>query len=302
MIRPASSGRLDRVVIALGAALVASPTAAQDARREAREALARGYALLDDLPAEGTPERIRRCAEAGGHLERSVAVRRSDVAVYELARALYCQGRYVAAIGRLEDLLADPRFRGVTSVGGTVARSRIEGAVARWREQLVTVRPTPSGAAVTVDGQAVAASNDGAFRFDPGNHIVEVRADGRTPRRIERAFVEGERLSFSLDVLAARAEPHRTAPPVVSATVAAARRVVPSSAAARVLPTSSDVFVTQPPPEERRARWILPVAIGAGVVLVAGAVVAGALLSDPGGIAPPPPLPGMLGGPYATRP
>lgn len=182
---------------ALAAQAPGGGDADEEARSEARELVYTG----DELFAQ---KRYAEALRAYQRAERLVCVPTTSI---EVAKTL-------AAIGRLSE---------ARDLAATIAASRptpgepwpfmqarrraealrddLDGRIPRLR---VRITPSPAGARLRVDGQLMTASAE-ASPIDPGNHWVEVEADGYVGAR-QRVYVP-EREITTLDVALTRKPP-----------------------------------------------------------------------------------------------
>ncbi len=137
-----------------------------------------------------------RFAEALEHLERARSLNATPAVDFNLAFAQRGLGRLVAATVSLERCLA----RGGERIDA-VRRAEIERMLAELRSSVarVTVHVTVTGAAVTVDGQAVAGEQlDRELPMDPGSHVVRATGERFDPIEATRSFARGEHARVEL--------------------------------------------------------------------------------------------------------
>ncbi|XYH95084.1 PEGA domain-containing protein [Sorangium sp. So ce1128] len=194
--RPRMLMMLASLVVATSPALAAQDLGAggteaeEKARSEARELVYTG----DELFAQ---KKYAEALRAYQRAEQLVCVPTTSI---EVAKTL-------AAIGRLSEAreLAATIAASHAAPGepwpfmqarrrADALRSELDGRIPRL---MVTIKPSPPGARLKVDGQVVKVSADGAS-IDPGNHWVEVEADGYVAER-QRVYVP-EKETTTLDV------------------------------------------------------------------------------------------------------
>ncbi|WP_437828199.1 PEGA domain-containing protein [Sorangium sp. So ce1153] len=194
--RPRTLMMLASLIVAASPALAAQDLGAgggeaeEKARTEARELVYAG----DELFAQ---KKYAEALRAYQRAEQLVSVPTTSI---EVAKTL-------AAIGRLSearDLAATIAASHATPGEpwpfmqarrrADALRSELDQRIPRLK---VTIKPSPPGARLKVDGQVVKASLDGAS-IDPGNHWVEVEADGYVAER-QRVYVP-EKETTTLDV------------------------------------------------------------------------------------------------------
>ncbi|WP_437731478.1 PEGA domain-containing protein [Sorangium sp. So ce1335] len=180
------------LIVAASPALAAQAPGGADekARNEARELVYTG----DELFAQ---KRYAEALRAYQRAERLVCVPTTSI---EVAKTL-------AAIGRLSEArdlaatIAASRPTPGEPWPFMQARRRAEALRDDLGERIprlrVRITPSPAGARLRVDGQIMAASVEGS-PIDPGNHWVEVEADGYVGSR-QRVYVP-EREVTTLDV------------------------------------------------------------------------------------------------------
>ncbi|MGK3986318.1 PEGA domain-containing protein [Sorangium sp. So ce136] len=194
--RPRTLMMLASLVVAASPALAAQDLGAgggeaeEKARIEARELVYTG----DELFAQ---KKYAEALRAYQRAEQLVSVPTTSI---EVAKTL-------TAIGRL----SEARELAATIAASTPipgepwpfmqARRRADALRGELDERIprlkVTIKPSRPGARLKVDGQVVKASLDGAS-IDPGNHWVEVEADGYVAER-QRVYVP-EKETTTLDV------------------------------------------------------------------------------------------------------
>jgi hypothetical protein len=195
-----------------------------------------------------------RWAEARADFERSYALARVPVTLFNLAGARAETGQLVAA--------AESYRRFLQEAGeGRAARYRqaAERDLAQLEPRIPSVRLEAEGLrdddTLQIDGDPITRAVLGvAFPLDPGEHRVAVLRGGRTVHEEALVLTEGEARSITLRV------------PLETAPAAVARATVSSEEPS--IPTTSDE------PEERgivRSPWLW---IAIGAVVIAGAVTA----------------------------
>ncbi|WP_437644851.1 PEGA domain-containing protein [Sorangium sp. So ce362] len=172
------------------AGAAAGGEADEEARIEARELVYMG----DELFAQ------KKYAEALRAYKRAEGLVCVPTTTIEVAKTL-------AAIGRLSEAreLASTITASRATPGEpwpfTQARRRADALRSELDDRIprlkVRLTPSPAGARLKVDGQAVKASAEGSL-IDPGNHWIEVEADGYVGAR-QRVYVP-EREITTLDV------------------------------------------------------------------------------------------------------
>ncbi|KYF53792.1 hypothetical protein BE08_42135 [Sorangium cellulosum] len=182
---------------ALAAQAPGDADADEEARSEARELVYTG----DELFAQ---KRYAEALRAYQRAERLVCVPTTSI---EVAKTL-------AAIGRLSEArdlaatIATSRPTPGEPWPFMQARRRAEALRDDLDERIprlrVRITPSPAGARLRVDGQLMTASAE-ASPIDPGNHWVEVEADGYVGAR-QRVYVP-EREITTLDVALTRKPP-----------------------------------------------------------------------------------------------
>ncbi|WP_437924820.1 PEGA domain-containing protein [Sorangium sp. So ce291] len=203
--RPRTLMMLASLVVAASPALAAQDLGAgggeaeEKARTEARELVYTG----DELFAQ------KKYAEALRAYQRAEQLVDVPTTSIEVAKTL-------AAIGRLSEArdLAATIAASLPTPGEPwpfmQARRRADALRSELDERIprlkVTIKPSRPGARLKVDGQVVKASLDGAS-IDPGNHWVEVEADGYVAER-QRVYVP-EKETTTLDVALTPVPPER---------------------------------------------------------------------------------------------
>lgn len=145
------------------APVAADVVAAGGGNPAAASAFQRGLDALDQ----------QRFAEAYQLLNESVALEATPRSVYNLGLAARGAGHYLAAVDALERYLASPE------------PSADAARIAAVRETVATLRSSlahlfvdaPVGSVARLDGQTLAALPQG-LAIDPGDHLLEVAADG----------------------------------------------------------------------------------------------------------------------------
>ena len=224
--------------------------------------------------------RQSRFAEAVEALEASVAQRPSPPAIYNLGFAYRGLGRHRDAVAQFDLWLARPS-RGASP--STLAAVRDESA--RLRATLVTLSFTPPDATLVIDGRD-APVTAGSASMDPGHHALDVRHDRFAPVHRDEVFAPGGRIVIALQALPEA--------PVQAPVAAVARPVVAVArpVAAVAPPNTPHPRVAEAPPSGRP--WVLPVVIAGAVLVVAGGITAGVLLSNDALVTPPPGTWGQL--------
>lgn len=244
---------------ALGAALAglllwAPALGAQPANPNAaaRAAFERGLADLD----------AHRYAAAVQALEESYRINPAPVALYNLALAHRELGHALVAIDLFDRYLRE----GGDRLPAERAQA-VRTTLAELRAGLATVvfSVVPAGYRVTVDGRAQPVE-DNALRLDPGDHVVEVGADGHRTARREMRLAPGTQTPVALVLT-----PDEVAAPAVTPPVAPPAPVVTPHPAEPPRPVQAAVTPVY-------ARWWFWTAIGVVVAGGATALVVG--LSD----------------------
>lgn len=279
-------------IVTFALALTATPAVfAQSNVVSARHAFQRGVTALN----EG------RFADAVGAFEESYELQHAPIVLYDLGLSYRALGRYREAADAFDRYAQAPE-RGVDAHRlGTVRDeiTRLRGSLAH-----VTLSAEPTTATLQVDGrpQPLVA---GGLTLDPGNHVIEFTAEGYRPFHRELNVQPGSSVEIH-----AQLEP----------TAWAARlEVQPSVATASVF--LDDVFAGQGPVErhlssgdhhvevhapgydvfrrtvhvgvdglvrvdahlerEGHNRWMIPVGVAGGVVVLAAVVVGIAFAMSP---------------------
>jgi hypothetical protein len=163
-------------------------------------------------------EQTERWAEGVKKLRRIVAFKETAGVRFHLALCEDRAGLLVEASGdyqRAFDLsrsMRDPDGRDVHERSGKALDDLLK------RTPLVTVT-VPSGSpaiAITIDGAAVRAATERPFPHNPGNLVVEAKAEGRAPFRTERKLVEGDRVTIAIALPSAAPAPTSEDPPMAS--------------------------------------------------------------------------------------
>lgn len=151
-----------------------------DQTAEARRLFKQGVALAQQ-------ERWREAAEA---FSASRALVERPSTIFNLAGALYRLGRLVEARETFEAYLeVAPRNDRARTTEAKRMVDVLRDAIVR-----LTLRVEPDDAEVTLDGQAVAGTGEvRVLVMDPGDHTLEVSADGFVPRRLPVNLAEAER-------------------------------------------------------------------------------------------------------------
>ncbi|WP_441291873.1 PEGA domain-containing protein [Sorangium sp. KYC3313] len=168
----------------------AGGAADEKARRDARELVYLGDELFI----------LRRYAEALRAYQRAEQLVRVPSTSIEVAKALAAIGRLsearelAATIASSRALPGEPwPFMQARRRAGAL-RDELDDRIPRLKVRLV---PSPAGARLRIDGQEVKVSSEGTL-IDPGNHWVEVEADGYAGAR-QRVYVP-EREITAIDV------------------------------------------------------------------------------------------------------
>ena len=264
--------------------MIATPSAfAQSNVVSARRAFQRGVAALN----EG------RFADAVGSLEESFNLQPAPIVLYDLGLSYRALGRYREAADAFARYVESPE-RGADPHRLSTVRdeiTRLRGSLAH-----LTLVAEPATATLQVDGRAPTLAADG-LTLDPGNHVIEFTAEGYRPFHRELNVQPGSRVEIRAQLeptaWAARLE---VQPSVATASVYLDDSFSGQGPVERHLPAGDhrvevhapgyDVFrrtvhigvdglVRVDAHLERQGhnRWMLPVGIAAGVVVVAAVVV-----------------------------
>ncbi|WP_437965354.1 PEGA domain-containing protein [Sorangium sp. So ce260] len=169
---------------------VAGGEADEKARIEARELVYMG----DELFAQ------KKYAEALRAYQRAESLVHVPTTSIEVAKTLAAIGRLSEARELASTIAASPATPGEpwpftqARRRADSLRSELDGRIPRLK---VRITPSPAGARLKVDGQAVKASAEGSL-IDPGNHWIEVEADGYLGAR-QRVYVPEQEVT-TLDV------------------------------------------------------------------------------------------------------
>lgn len=160
----------------LGAGLLAAQVAPSGDEAAARVAFERGVGLAEQLQWSAAAESF----EESYRLYPRVATLRN------LGLAHRALGRFTSAIDELSRFLAEGSAPEAT-------RRQLQGLVDDMRVQLATLTVIPSveGATLTLDGAPIAAREPRAT--DPGDHVLDARADGYVPSAQTVRLARGER-------------------------------------------------------------------------------------------------------------
>lgn len=203
--------------------------------------------------------------DATDRFRRALALRDSPVIRFNLAAALAELDQVVEASELLRGLL---RTRGLDAAVQAQAEERLAQAAARIAKLHVQVATQIDGMSVELDGHVLPAALVGvAMPVDPGSHSARlVRSGAELDRKqLDLAAGESGTLTLAPEALSPRQTAQRAVPD------ATASPAVLSSASAGPRQDSSDTDK-----RKKRMWW----GIGGGAVaLVAGAVIAGVLLS-----------------------
>jgi hypothetical protein len=240
-----------------------------------------------------------RYQEAVRHLERSYAARAVPVVLYNLALSYRGVGRYQDAIGAFERYLsaAEPS---ATAERLAAIRGEVEGLRGQLARVLLTV--TPPGASLHVDGRPVEGTAT-ELVLDPRAHTLTWSAPGHhdAQRDLEARPGETVRLVVALEPqregrlvvepsvpdavvridgeLACAGRCERRLPPGVHRVELSAPGHRPFRREVRV--GTAGVVRVDATLARETPRWVLPVAIGGGVLLAGAAVLATVALVSP---------------------
>jgi hypothetical protein len=232
----------------------------------------------NDLRREGKP------GTALPYFQKAYDIARTPRTASQLGLAELAVGYPVEAAEHLATALESPsdpsvkRFRKMLTDALTMARSQIGE---------VTVRGTPSGAEVVVNGRAVGTLPlSSPIKLAPSNTELAVRAPGFSERREVIRVTGGQRyeLTFNLEPTAKAAEAAKQAAPAVTVTVnpppVSAPSVVPLSVAPGAVATAERSAVSAADANAgsglRTTAWIAGgaavAALGAGLALNLAAI------------------------------
>jgi hypothetical protein len=203
-----------------------------------------------------------RCDEAAVVFEQLSHARPTPTVLLSLAGSLRCRGDHVRAATVLEGLLAAP-----TPMAEGI-RAQAQSALDDERRALVSLTVHPEQATVRVDEQPATRSPAGFYLLTPGEHRVDVRAEGFVAHAGTERYSPGTRPRL---VLAAQP----SAPLRVTTLLTPAAPLPAPTADAHMPPAS----VLSPVQAQSRSRVPWAVVIPVGVLVVAGAVTAVVLLS-----------------------
>ncbi len=196
---------------------------------------------------------------------RAYGLRPSPVIAYNLGMALIAVGRLVE--GR-EMLVRVSRDEHATAGLRAEAATAAEHALPRIGRLTVHVEGPLTGATLTLDGHDLRRELlDTASPADPREHVLVVSRGGAEVARGSVIVAEGQAAELSVNV------------PPLPASEPALTADAPSADVLALPPSSTDGGGGDDAP------WIA-LGIGAGVVVVAGAIVLGVVLAQPGEMAP----------------
>ncbi|MDC0748305.1 tetratricopeptide repeat protein [Polyangium mundeleinium] len=165
-----------------------------------------------------------KIAEACPKFEESHRLDPASGTALNLGDCLEKLGRTASAFMAFGEAAAIARRDGNTGRGEEAARRalELEGRLSR----LAVIVPAPSrvrGLTLWRDGAAVAEAQWGtAVPLDGGTHVIEARAPGRTPWKVERTIREPGTVRVEVPVLEVAVEPNRPFIPEHSKTQAVA--------------------------------------------------------------------------------
>jgi hypothetical protein len=245
------------LTLALGAVAVPAVVSAQPAgepkpvqKEPTKEELAAARALFDEALVL---ERDEKWSEALEKLERVGKVKMTPQVRFHIALCHENLGRLVDAINGFELAVQEARAVGAKDVM-EAAPPRAEKLRARVAQLTFSVEGTVRSSKVFIDGEEVSlALADTKIPIDPGEHLIEVRRDGKVTERREILVDEGETQTIRLRIDDPEPPPPPDPPP----------------------PPPDPVVVTpEVPPEDESVR--IPAYVVAGVG-VAGLLAAGVL-------------------------
>ena len=202
-----------------------------------------------------------RCDEAAAVFEQLSHSRPTPTVLLSLAGSHRCRGDHVRAATVLEGLLAasTPIAEGI--------RAQAQSALDDERRALVSLTVHPEQATVQVDDQPATRSPAGFYLLTPGVHRVVVRAEGFAAHEGRERYSPGARPRLVLS-----AQPSA---PLRVATLLTPSALLPATTADTPPPLSSALSPVAAP-SRSRVPWA--VVIPVGVLVVAGAVTAAAVL------------------------
>lgn len=255
-------GRALAAAVCIGTLAVSASAQPKSPTDEARELARQGWAALD---AENYKEALAKVVQAE--------------ALYHAPVHLVLMGQAQAGLGKLADALTTFERLAAEPLGDAApkafkdaqenGRKRMRELLARVPSLLVVVENADGPTTVTVDGQKVDFSNGVAVRMDPGDHAIEVTAQGIDPVKQTVKLPEKGGVVRVPIMLKPRAV--GTASP--SASVSAAPSVTSTASAA---PTTSATVAPDSSPS-RTPAYIAFGAAGAGIIV--GAITGGLSLS-----------------------
>lgn len=184
---PKSASTLQAMLVL--AALGAAPAAAQDPTAQARALFNQGVACVARHDWACAEQRFRAALE----LRDAPAVR------YNLASAVYEQGRFPEASSLTRQVLADPEAPAAIHQHATELRETLgeEGALAR-----VVVTGAPEDAELRVDGYAVRREDWAEVAVAPGERVFALFSGERQLSEVRVTAEAGRPLSVALTVVA----------------------------------------------------------------------------------------------------
>ena len=166
-------------------------------RREAREAYGQGQTQIE----------AGEFAEAEASFRAAFAIIPNPVVLLGVAGALEGQGKVVEAVATLEQYLE--------LNAEATDRAEVEARLSALRATPghLTVRSTPEGASIELDGQDTGEVTPAEFDLPPGTHAFVLRAEGFEPseQQVELGFAAREELAAELE-----ASPEPEPEPVVA--------------------------------------------------------------------------------------
>lgn len=253
---------------------------------EERVAFERGFAALQS----------RRFAEAELALREAMRLRPTPVTQYNLGLALRGLGRYLDAVEVFEAYLRAPEAGASPE---RLAAVREELADIRRAIARVELAVRPPTAALRVDGRPVEA-HASVVQLDPGVHVLDVEADGFERDHREVTLVPGAQVVLVIALRPVVAEARLVVEPSVpnarvsldARPVGGGRvdeRVAPGEHVVEVRATGYETWRRTVRVNERvtlrvdaaltpvggaSRAWVVPVAVGGGVLVAAGVVTA----------------------------
>jgi hypothetical protein len=206
---------------------------------------------------------------AADRFQRAYALRASPVIGYNLGTTLIALGRLVEGTEHLQAVARDDTS---TAQMRADAQRAADAVAARLARVTVHVQGELEGVQLTIDGRALASSLHGAAApVDPGDHLLEARRG--------REVVASAPFS---------SEPGGSSE--VSIVVPDAPELAPVAAAEPAPRIVERIVVTEAPPSDD-GPWI-GLGIGAGVLVIGGAILIGFFVASP---TEPMPYGGSLG-------